>query len=155
MSSLLLLLLITILYAGYNLLIKVSGGYVPPAATTTVVATICLQIAALAASLGFTAYLFLRGGHVFQLSLPTYVWAAAAGVSIGAAEISYFYLFGGMGQGTPMSANIAIPTIVSGTILITVVVSYFVFREALAWIQLLGAAFVIAGVSLMFIGKNA
>ena len=36
MVGIFLLAAVTVLYAGYNLFIKVSGGYVPAAATTTV-----------------------------------------------------------------------------------------------------------------------
>lgn len=153
MSSLL-LLLITLLYAGYNLLVKVSSDYVPAQATTTVLATVCLQIAALTASLSFTVYLLTRGGHVLQLSGHAYAWAAAAGLCIGIAEIGYFYLFGGMGNIRPIAANIAIPAIVSGTVVITFVVSYFVFRESLSWIQLLGGGFVLGGIALMYLGRG-
>ncbi len=46
MVALMLLLTVTTLYAGYNLLIKIAGGYVPVEATTTIFATICLQLAA-------------------------------------------------------------------------------------------------------------
>ena len=49
-TGILLLTAITALYAGYNLLVKVSSNHVPESATTTVLATICLQLAALAAS---------------------------------------------------------------------------------------------------------
>ncbi len=47
-----LLLLITL---WYNLLIKASGFHVPEATTMTITATICLQLAALTASLVFTS----------------------------------------------------------------------------------------------------
>ena len=66
--ALLLLLLVTVFYASYNLLVKMSGAAVPPTATTTIVATICLQIAALATSLAFAAALVVKGGEVFTLS---------------------------------------------------------------------------------------
>ena len=108
MVSLLLLITATVLYAGYNLFIKVSGSHVPPEATTIVVGTICLQLAALTTSIVFASILLVRGGHVFQLSLGTYVWATAAGLCIGGAEIAYFYLFGGIGVEKPMAASRAI-----------------------------------------------
>jgi drug/metabolite transporter (DMT)-like permease len=155
MSSVLLLLAVTGLYAGYNLLIKVSSGHVPAAATSTVLATICLQIAALAASLLFTAFLLLRGGQQLQLTAPAYAWAAAAGLCIGAAEIGYFYLFGGLGGLRPMAANVAIPAIVSGTIVLTAAASLLLFRETLAWPQVLGLGLVVAGLLLTFLGRGA
>jgi hypothetical protein len=42
MAGLLLLVTVTALYAGYNLPIKVSASHVPVAATSTIVAMICL-----------------------------------------------------------------------------------------------------------------
>ena len=154
MSPLILLLVITVCYAGYNLFIKVSGGFVPAASTSTVLATICLQLAALATSLTFMMLLIARGGHVLQLSAPAYTWAAVAGLCIGVAEVCYFYLFGGLGDGAPMQANIAIPAIVCGTVVITAVVSYFVFRESVSATQLSGTALVILGIVLMSLGQR-
>jgi hypothetical protein len=45
---------------------------VPATATTTVLATIRLQLAALFTSTVFLSILMLRGGQVFSLSLPSY-----------------------------------------------------------------------------------
>lgn len=154
MPALMLLLLITVAYAGYNLLVKVASDNVPQAATTTVLATISLQIAALVTSSAFALVLLARGGHVLQLSSPAYLWAGAAGLCIGVAEIAYFYLFGGLGASEPMAANVAIPAIVSGTVVITALVSYFLFREPMNAAQLLGAVLVTGGIVLMFVGKS-
>jgi drug/metabolite transporter (DMT)-like permease len=151
MTSLLLLLTVTVLYAGYNLLIKVSGAHVPADATTTIVATICLQLAALATSGLVAALLLLRGGHVLQLSSSAYLWAAAAGLCIGGAEIAYFYLFGGIGATKPIAANLAIPTIVAGTIVITMLVAYFLFKEPLGWRHLLGIGLIVSGILVLFV----
>ena len=155
MVALLLLLTVTTLYAGYNLLVKVSGGFVPAEATTTIFATICLQLAALATSVAFMGLLLLRGGHVLHLSTSTYLWAAAAGLCIGGAEIAYFYLFGGIGIPKPMAANVAIPTIVSGTIIITMLVSYLVLKEPMTWNQMLGSGCIVLGIIMLFLKKGA
>jgi drug/metabolite transporter (DMT)-like permease len=148
--SLVVLLGVTALYAGYNLLVKVSSGYVPAAATTPILATMSLQAAALAVSVAFAAGLALQGGHVLAVSRAAVVWAVAAGLCIGAAEIGYFYLFRGVGGGEPMAANVAIPVIVSGAIVLTVVVSWLLFREPFTWTRLLGAALVASGVVVLF-----
>lgn len=150
MAGLLLLAAVTILYAGYNLFIKVSGGHVPASATTTVMATICLQLAALLTSVLFAGFLASRGAQVFSLSPGAYLWAAVAGVCIGGAEIGYLYLFGGVGLAKPMAASVAIPTIVSGTVVITLLISVAVFREAVGWHQLLGSVLIVLGIVLFF-----
>ena len=154
MVGLLLLITVTVLYAGYNLFIKVSGSHVPEVATTTIAATICLQLVALATSLVFASVLLVRGGHVMQLSLGTYGWAAVAGLCIGGAEIAYFYLFGGIGTGKPMAANVAIPAIVCGTTVITMAAGYFFFKETLSLVQMIGGACVVFGIVLLYLGRG-
>ena len=151
MAAAMLLAAVTLLYAGYNLLVKLSGAHVPASATTTVLATVCLQAAALSTSLLFLGFLAIQGGHVFTLAPRAYVWAVLAGICIGAAEIGYFYLFGGVGLDRPMRAGAAIPVIVAGTVVIATVVSAAVFGEAFGWRQWTGAALVAAGVVLIFL----
>ena len=156
MAALLLLLTATLLYAGYNILIKVSGTHVPEAATSTILGVVCLQLAALTTSITYAGSLFLfRGDQHLQLTTPAYLWAIAAGFCIGGAEIAYFYLFGGIGSMRPMPASIAIPTIVSGTIVITLLVSLFVLRETLNWNQWLGSACIVLGIVLLYLNRSA
>ncbi len=154
MAGILLLITVTTLYAGYNLLIKVSAAHVPETATTTIAATLCLQVAALTTSLVFVAVAMVRGGQVMQLNSSAYLWAAVAGLCIGGAEIAYFYLFGGMSGVKPMAANVVIPTVVCGTIAITVVASYFAFGEKLAPVQMAGVGCIMAGIALLYLGKS-
>ena len=97
MLGIALLCLVTVLYAGYNLFIKLSGQQVPAEATTTILATICIQLAALLTSVVVLGALALRGGQVMVLSTGSYLWAIVAGLCIGGAEIVYLYLFGGVG----------------------------------------------------------
>ncbi|MFP6740010.1 MAG: hypothetical protein VCD33_00030 [Alphaproteobacteria bacterium] len=154
MTGILLLITVTTLYAGYNLLIKVSAAHVPETATTTIAATLCLQVAALTTSLVFLAIAMARGGLVMQLNSSAYLWAAVAGLCIGGAEITYFYLFGGLAGAKPMAANVVIPTVVCGTIAITVVVSYFAFGEKMASLQMVGVGCIMAGMALLYLGKS-
>jgi drug/metabolite transporter (DMT)-like permease len=150
MLGIALLVAVTILYAGYNLLIKVSGTYLPPSATTTILATISLQLATLVASGVFLGALAIRGGQVFSLSRGAYLWAALAGLCAGSAEIGYFYLLGGVGFARPMAASVAIPTVVSGTIVIALLVSALVLGEKIAWNQILGAGLIVLGIAALF-----
>jgi drug/metabolite transporter (DMT)-like permease len=154
MIGIALLVAVTVLYAGYNLLIKVSGTYVPDAATTTILATICLQLAALLTSGLFLGFLALRGGQVFSLSPGSYIWAALAGLCIGGAEIGYLYLFGGVGLTKPMTAAVAIPTIVSGTIVIALLFSFLVLEEKINWNQIFGCFLIVLGIATVFFGKS-
>ncbi len=149
-SGILLLLAITALYAGYNLLVKVSTLHVPEAATSTVLATICLQVAALAASCTFALALLARGGHVLKLSPAACGWAVGAGLCIGVAEIGYFYLFRGVGGTGPVAANVAVPVIVTGTVALTMLLSYFALKESLGAMQVAGTVVVMIGIAMIF-----
>ena len=149
-TGILLLIAITTLYAGYNLLVKVSSDHVPVSATSTVLATICLQIAALAASCTFALALLARGGHVFKLSPAAYGWAAGAGLCIGLAEIGYFYLFRGVGGAGPVAASVAVPAIVTGTVVITMLLSWLALRESLGGMQIAGTVVVVVGIAMIF-----
>lgn len=150
MTGLTLLALTTLLYAGYNIFIKVSTGHIAHGTYSTITATICLQVAALAVSLMFLAV--QKGQTSASLMLPAraYFWAAIAGLCIGAAEITYFYLFAGIGSSKPMQASVAIPVIVSGTIVISLFVGWLVLKEGIAWPQLFGTGLIAAGVVLLF-----
>ena len=149
-AGIFLLIAITVLYAGYNLLVKVSSNYVPESATSTVLATICLQLAALAASGTFALLLLARGGHVLKLSATAYAWAAAAGLCIGLAEIGYFYLFRGVGGTGPVAASVAVPVIVTGTVVLTMLFSSFALKESLGGMQIAGTAVVVIGIAMIF-----
>lgn len=153
--SVLLLVGVTFLYSGYNLFIKLSGSQVPEAATTTVLATICLQVAALLVSLVFLICLLIKGGQSFQLGTGAYQWAIVAGVCIGMAEVGYFYLFADIQGSSPMAANIAIPVIVSGTIAVAMVFSFFVLKEQVSTNQLIGSFLIVCGIVLFFIDTRS
>ena len=149
-TGILLLSAITALYAGYNLLVKVSSNHVPESATSTVLATICLQVAALAASGTFALVLLARGGHVLKLSPAAYAWAAGAGLCIGLAEIGYFYLFRGVGGSGPVAASVAVPVIVTGTVVLTMLVSSVALGESLGAMRMAGTAVVVIGIAMIF-----
>jgi len=155
MSGILLLAAVTLFYAGYNIFIKVSGNHVPADATSTIFATICLQLAALSTSLVFLGFQATKGGHVFGLTGSAYMWAAVAGLCIGAAEIGYLYLFGGVGSLPVMPANVAIPTIVSGTIVIALIASFFFLRETIGLYQIAGSVLILLGIAVFFMKSGA
>lgn len=153
-ASIILLLVITFLYAGYNLLIKVSSSYVPVEVSSTIFATITLQVAALLISCLFAAGLIVRGAASLALPPPAYLWAALAGLCIGVAEIAYFYLFRGVASAPPMPANIAIPIIVSGTIVVAVIIAWLLFREPMTWQKALGTVLIVAGVATIYLDRE-
>lgn len=145
-----LLILVTLLYAAYNFLVKVSSNYVSDQTTTTILLTVTLQAAALTFSLFFIGYLLIRGGHSFAVAAPAYGWAAGAGFAIGAAEVCYFYLFAGLGGYVPAPAGVVIPTVVSGAVVLSMLAGMFFLGEPAGARQWVGAALVVAGIVLLF-----
>ena len=109
------------------MLVKISSEHVPNPATSTVLTTICLQIAALVVSSNFAIYLLSLGSQILQLSWPTYARTAMAGLCIGTAEIGYFHLFGNFTTGKSLSANIVTPIAVCVTVIIIVAASQLLF----------------------------
>ena len=82
-----------ILQAGYNLFIKLASSQ-NFNNTNSIAATLCLQIFALIVTSIFSVYLFSKGVKNFCSNIKgIYIYAVFAGISIGCAEIGYFYLF--------------------------------------------------------------
>ena len=123
----------------------------PESATTTISATICLQLGALFTSLVF--YCVLHGqwwSRVFLVK-QSLSMGCRSRVLYRPGGIGYLYLFGGIGVAKPMPASIAIPVIVSSTIVISLLASVFLFKETVGWVQFLGAGLIIAGIAVLFI----
>lgn len=144
-----LLAAVVIFYSGYNLFIKVSSDHAPESATSLILATIVLQLTALMTSAVFATSLVSKGSFSLSLNMPTYLWAALAGVCIGAAEIAYFYIFKGVAGAPPLGAGIVIPVIVAGTVVVTTFVSVALFAESISFGQLAGLLLVVTGLFLL------
>lgn len=155
MMTIFLLALVTATYAGYNLFIKIAADHLPATTTSTVLATLSMQVMTFVPTLCLFGILYAQGGHVFKINSTVMMWAMIAGLCIGSAEVAYYYLFSGLGGGKPMPANVVVPTVVCGTVVITAVVSYFAFRESFSWPQMLGSALVIGGVILVLLGPRS
>jgi len=154
LSHALLIFFATLCYAGYNIFIKVSGDHVPNEASSTILATVAVQCAALFASVCFLGYQLVNGVPVNGLSHKTYFWAVLAGISIGVAEIVYIYLFSGLTRPhQTVQAGTVIMLVVGGTILITALVSVTIFGDPLGRAQILGVFFMLLGLVSIFFGR--
>ena len=155
MTTIFLIAFVTAAYAGYNLFVKIATGHLPATTTSTVLATLSMQAMTVVPTLCLFAILAIQGGHDFKLNSSTLMWAMIAGLCIGSAEVGYYYLFSGLGGGKAMPANTVIPIVVCGTVVITAIVSFFIFRENFSWPQILGSVFVIGGVLLILWGPRS
>jgi len=154
MKTLIVLGLVTVFYAAYNLLVKVSSGHAGSATTPPVLATITLQLSALTLSTTYLFYLIQKGQSV-AISPRAIPWAIAAGLCIGMAEVLYFVLFRGVAGEPVISASRAIPIIVGGTIAITVVVAGLALGERLSAIEWCGVGLTIVGMLVLAFGGGA
>ncbi len=154
MKSLLFVLLITLCYSGYNLLIKVSMSHAESTAISPIFATICLQISALMVSMVYLLTTARASVSFSDLPFGAYAWAIGAGICIGIAEILYFYLFRGFSGESPIQASTAIPMVIGGTILITIIISVLLFRESLTNAQWFGVALAFVGMAVLAFNSN-
>jgi len=94
------------------------------------------------------------GESIFVLPSKTYLYAIFGGISIGVAEIGYFYLFNALNTNVALNANTAIPIILGGTILVTMIFSFYIFEESLNYHKLFGTTFIIFGIYLVVMTNN-
>lgn len=143
------LITVTLAYAGYNLFIKLAGAQ-NINNNNGIAATLCLQIFALIVTSVFSIYLSSLGENIFILPSKTYLYAVFGGISIGIAEIGYFYLFNASNTDGALNANTAIPIILGGTILVTMIFSFYILKESFNYHKIIGTIFIIIGIYLIF-----
>ena len=153
MFTIILLCLVTIFYSAYNLLVKASSSNIHDVSLAPILATLSLQVGALSVSLVYFMYL-LQKGQVVGLPTKAYGWALVAGLCIGTAEVLYFYLFRGVAGEKPISASVAIPLIVGGTLLISVLVSRLLFNESINTGQWLGIGLAVIGLATLALSSR-
>lgn len=90
------------------------------------------------------------GENIFVLPSKTYLYAVFGGISIGIAEIGYFYLFNASNTDGALNANTAIPIILGGTILVTMIFSFYILKESFNYHKIIGTIFIIIGIYLIF-----
>ena len=149
MNNSYLLITVTLAYAGYNLFIKLSVSH-NFNINNGIAASLCLQIFALIVTSVFSIYLSSLGENIFVLPSKTYLFAVFGGISIGIAEIGYFYLFNASNTDGALNANTAIPIILGGTILVTMIFSFYILKESFNYHKIIGTIFIIIGIYLIF-----
>ena len=152
-NNLIILVIVTISYAGYNLFIKLASSQ-NLNNSNSIAATLCLQLFALFVTILFSFYLFSKGEKIFVLPSKSYLYAIFAGISIGLAEIGYFYLFNESNPKGASNANSVIPVILGGTILITMIFSFIFLSESFSYKRIFGTFFIIFGIYLVLQNNN-
>ena len=152
-NNLFVILLVTLSYAGYNIFVKLSSSQ-NINNTNNIAATLFLQVFALLVTSVFSFYLYTKGEKIFVLPSKAYLYAIIAGISIGIAEIGYFFLFNPTNTNGALNANVAIPIVLGGTILITMLLSFYYFEETYNLNKIIGTVFIIIGIYLILVKKS-
>lgn len=152
-NNLIILVIVTISYACYNLFIKLASSQ-NLNNSNSIAATLCLQLFALFITILFSFYLLSKGERIFVLPSKSYLFAILAGISIGLAEIGYFYLFNESQTKGASNANVIIPVVLGGTILITMIFSFIYLKESFNYKRIIGTFFIIFGIYLVLQNNN-
>lgn len=125
-------------YGAYNIFIKISSGYI-----NQIVGAVILQV--VAALLGAMILLVMKINNVpLEISQKGIIFAVLAGVFVGLAEITSFYVFS-----KGISASAGIPVIIGGSILIGALLGIIFLKETMNLIHYLGITFIIIGVVIL------
>lgn len=139
MNSWIFLAIITaIFYGAYNVFIKISSGHI-----NQIVGAVILQI--VAALVGGVILIILKITHSsLEISQKGVWFAVLAGIMVGLAEITSFFVFS---KGIP--ASVGIPIIIGGSVLVGAVVGVIFLKETLTPIHYLAIALIVAGVTIL------
>lgn len=131
-------ILTAIFYGAYNVFIKVASGHI-----NQIVGAVILQI--VAALLGGVILLVLKFTNTPLVISTRGIWfAVLAGVMVGLAEITSFFVFS-----KGLSASAGIPIIIGGSILVGAIVGVFFLKETLAPLEYIAIVLIIIGVILL------
>jgi transporter family protein len=138
MPWLIIVILTAVFFGLYNFFIKLSAGHIHQ-----ILGAVLLQAVALL--LGSIALLYLKWrGIPFDASSKGVLFAVLAGVFVGLAEITSFYVFS-----KGINASVGIPIIVGGTVLVGTLLGIVFLKESLSLLQYVGIALILAGVSIL------
>ncbi|MFA9460421.1 EamA family transporter [Thiohalorhabdus methylotrophus] len=138
MNWIFLAVLTAFFYGAYNVFIKVASGHI-----NQIVGALVLQI--VAALVGGVILGYLRFTHAsLEVSSKGFLFAVLAGLFVGLAEITSFFVFS---RGVP--AAIGIPIIIGGSVAFGALMGVFFLKEHFQWVHVLGLLMVTGGVVLL------
>lgn len=127
-----------IFYGAYNVFIKVSSGHI-----NQIVGAVILQI--VAALLGGIILLIMKmTNSPLEISQKGVWFAVLAGVFVGLAEITSFFVFS-----KGISASVGIPIIIGGSVVVGAVLGLTFLKETLNPIHILAILLIVGGVVLL------
>ncbi|MFH1298370.1 MAG: EamA family transporter [Patescibacteria group bacterium] len=123
-------------YGLYNVFIKIASGHIHE-----IVGAVILQV--VAALLGGVILIVLRFmDHPLDISSKGVLFAVLAGIFVGLAEITSFYLFS-----KGVAASVGVPVIIGGSVVIAAAVGLLFLKETLLPLHYLAVVMIVAGVA--------
>ena len=127
-----------VFYGVYNVFIKISSGHI-----NQIVGAVILQI--VAALLGGIILLIMKmTNSPLEISQKVVWFAVLAGIFVGLAEITSFFVFS-----KGVSASVGIPIIIGGSVLVGAVLGLTFLKETLTPIHILAILLIVGGVVLL------
>lgn len=125
-------------YGAYNVFIKISSGHI-----NQIVGAVILQV--VAALLGGIILLIMKmTNSPLEISQKGVWFAVLAGVFVGLAEITSFFVFS-----KGVSASVGIPIIIGGSVVVGAVLGLTFLKESLNPIHILAILLIVGGVILL------
>ena len=138
MNWIFLAIMTAIFYGAYNVFIKVSSGHI-----NQIVGAVILQI--VAALVGGIILLIMKmTNSPLEISQKGVLFAVLAGIFVGLAEITSFFVFS-----KGVSASVGIPIIIGGSVLVGAVIGLTFLKETLNPIHYVAIAMVVVGVIIL------
>ncbi|MCB0652224.1 MAG: EamA family transporter [Saprospiraceae bacterium] len=127
-----------VFFGAYNVFIKLASGHI-----NQIVGAVILQV--VAALLGGLILLILKTtDQPLEISQKGINYALLAGVFVGLAEITSFYVFS-----KGISASVGIPIIIGGSVLVGAILGLTFLKESLGPVQYFAIALIVTGVVLL------
>lgn len=138
MHWILLPLLAAFFLGTYNVFLKISSEHI-----NEVLGLVILQAAALILALFVYAGLKIQGVPI-EITRKGFWFAVLAGIFVGLAELTSFYVFS---RGT--EASVGIPIIIGGSVFVATLISALFLKENITSIHYFGVMFVTLGIYLL------
>jgi len=138
MEWMFIILLTVLFFSLYNFFIKVASGSI-----NQVVGAVILQI--VAALIGGIVLIYMKfSGRDLVISQKGVIFAILAGIAVGLAEITYFFVYS-----KGVQASVAIPLVMGGTVLVGSILGFVFLKETFNLWHVLASVMIIISIFLI------
>lgn len=139
MHWLYLAILTALFFSFYNVFIKIASGSIHQ-----ILGAVILQTVAGLTGVIILIFLKFNNNTSFFITKKGFVYSAIAGLMVGLAEITSYYVYS-----KNVNASVGIPIIIGGTILFGAIISWIYLKEEINFRQIIAISFILIGVFLL------